>query len=314
MTQREKLGQFNNMRSKLKAAIGELRELYPISKRDFYYLPPIVGGTWLVTFLASVAEGRNSILRSMVVAVFGVAVAAAALVVVSLIIILVDTNGKVSSRSARMLGFGGMNRGVDIAYMVLLKRYMDDKLNFRSYRDARRWVADFYDEAELGVEEDLAYFTRRRWRKMHRTVQNFEKTLDEYRTSGEMLAEIKEALLDGPGGWRLRHPGEEPNREMSLGVIRGWYDWEEPGGAYLHEYSLRRGERTWLVHDEAWLIEVVAERYHARQRQPVFYCEAGDMEAVKLAVEIWDWEPGGFLHQPERALRAARGLIRSRGA
>lgn len=303
-----------NRMSKIRGALLELVKDWRLSWKDLSYLLWSIGGTWVATFAASVAEGNKSVVGSVVAAAVGVLFAGTLLLTGAVATLLVDKNGKLSRAVGAAIGVGGMPRNLESVYLVMQRRMSEREAGYREYKDSRRWLREFFEEAKLVSERDLRLFTRMRYRKMVREVRDYETHLTEYKESGRMLREIKYQLLDGAGGWRRTHPGEAPDEGEYLAVVRGWYEPEEAAGAYLNEYALAGGGRAWLVRAEGWLIETISERRGWGAGREPEKVAVGKGEPDHGVGEIWDKDPSGFLHHPGRALRAARKLSEGRQA
>jgi hypothetical protein len=137
-----------------------------------------------------------------------------------------------------------------------------------------------------------------------RYMQEHGEALDEYETGGRHLADLHEGLQ---ACGAVRSAGGE---KLQLAVIYGWWSGLDRERRYLDHASIAYGPNGYerLILGESWAVAYL--RVRGTGHGPVQPVEYDPRVPIEIITALWDPEPKGFMHQPERVLRAARKLTR----
>ena len=140
-----------------------------------------------------------------------------------------------------------------------------------------------------------------------RYMQEHGEALDEYETGGRHLADLHEGLQ---ACGAVKSAGGE---ELQLAVIYGWWSGLDRERRYLDHVSIAYGPNGYerLIIGESWAVAYLRAR--GAEHGPVRPVEYDPRVPIEVITALWDPEPKGFMHQPERVLRAARKLTRKPG-
>lgn len=306
------------VRRKWREITGMLRESmreHGYDRHDLRFLLGAMAVVWSISFVAGLAEGKQGVGGSMLAALISLVVAWGAMGAIAAVVLIADRENRISRRLARWAGFGGLDRGVRGTYLVLKSRLLGEAVSAKNYRDARRWVENFDRERELVAEGEMGYWTRINYRRMVAKVGAYAAEVERYRSSGQLLAELKRELLEGVQGWRSFHERGEPDHTKMLAIVKiqvRWFEWEDMAGIYLNEFSLGSGGWVWLIHDEAWVIEALEHGARSLRREGEDLAAVAYDGSLEYVGELWDPEERGFLHHPARVIQAARRLQQAR--